>query len=63
MSEETKQEEKVEEKPEGDTGEGDQSKSFKAIDEANAAAERMEEANQKREELPRRKEALQVERV
>ncbi len=60
---ETKRTEETEKKdPAGDTEEGDKPKTPKVIVDANTAAERMEKANEKREELLAREEALAAER-
>ncbi len=57
------EEEKPEEKqPAEDTGKGNKPKTPKVIDDANSAAERMEQANEKRELLLQREEELAANR-
>jgi len=58
MDEEKVQEEPAEVKPTKDTKEGVQSETTPLIDRANEAAERLEKANAKQEELQLRKEQL-----
>ena len=58
---EDKTEDKTEEEPTTeDSGEGDKPKSTAPIDDANEAAERLEQANKKKETLLDREEALMV---
>lgn len=56
-------EEEPEESPPKNTDEGGESKTTALIDKANAAAERMEKANEKREALLKRKEEIEAKRV
>lgn len=47
----------------GDSGEGDKSKKATLIDEANAAAKRLEEANERKSELLKQEEELNAKRI
>jgi len=58
MVEKEEEEVESEERPEGESGEGDKPKGTELIDDANLAAKRMEEANKIKKELLDREEEL-----
>lgn len=60
MEEKTTNEKETSELPAGDTGTGDKPQKFTAIDDANTAAKRMEDANKVKAELLAREERLEA---
>lgn len=63
MNEEKKAERAIEKKAAEDIGDGNKPKASSVIEQANEAADRLERANQKREELLKKEEALLAKRV